>query len=220
MRLQVRIIRSHPRTSRPTQLLPPTLYFANRWGFFFSEISPEWKKWLKAVVCETKGSNCTVSFILKMWCYDVWQKPIQYCKAIIFQLKVNLKKIIYVKRMWCYYHHYHYCWLLIYPELKGYLGFPGGSNGKESACNAEDLGSIHGSGRSLGEGNGNSFQCFLPGKLHGHRTLAIVYVDTKSQTGLSDWALMHTESCLPLGAMKTFIQLIQEILGLSCWSSG
>ena len=41
---------------------------------------------------------------------------------------------------------------------KGYLGFPGGSNGKESACNAEDLGSIHGSGRSLGEGNGNSFQ--------------------------------------------------------------
>ena len=35
------------------------------------------------------------------------------------------------------------------------LGFPGGSDDKESACNAGDLGSIPGSGRSPGEGNGN-----------------------------------------------------------------
>ena len=34
-------------------------------------------------------------------------------------------------------------------------GFPGGSNDEESACNAGDLGSIPGSGRSAGEGNGN-----------------------------------------------------------------
>ena len=34
-------------------------------------------------------------------------------------------------------------------------GFPGGSEGKASACNAGDLGSIPGSGRSPGEGNGN-----------------------------------------------------------------
>ena len=33
--------------------------------------------------------------------------------------------------------------------------FPGGSDGKESACNAGDLGSISGSGRSPGEGNDN-----------------------------------------------------------------
>ena len=32
-------------------------------------------------------------------------------------------------------------------------GFPGGSDGKESACNAGDLGLIPGSGRSPGEGN-------------------------------------------------------------------
>ena len=32
-------------------------------------------------------------------------------------------------------------------------GFPGGSDGKTSACNAGDPGSIPGSGRSLGEGN-------------------------------------------------------------------
>ena len=36
--------------------------------------------------------------------------------------------------------------------------FPGGSVSKESACNAEDLGSIPGSSRSPGEGNGNSLQ--------------------------------------------------------------
>ena len=35
------------------------------------------------------------------------------------------------------------------------LRFPGGSDGKASACNAGDLDSIPGSGRSFGEGNGN-----------------------------------------------------------------
>ena len=35
---------------------------------------------------------------------------------------------------------------------------PGGLEGKESACNAGDLGSIPGLGRSPGEGNGNSLQ--------------------------------------------------------------
>jgi len=37
-------------------------------------------------------------------------------------------------------------------------GFPGGSDGKESACNAGDLGLIPGSGRFLGEENGNALQ--------------------------------------------------------------
>ena len=37
-------------------------------------------------------------------------------------------------------------------------GSPGGSDGKESACNAGDLGSIHGSGRCPGKGNGNPLQ--------------------------------------------------------------
>ena len=38
------------------------------------------------------------------------------------------------------------------------IGFPGGSDGKASACNEGDLGSIPGSGRSPGEGNGNPVQ--------------------------------------------------------------
>ena len=39
------------------------------------------------------------------------------------------------------------------------MGFPGGSDGKESACSAGDLGSIPGSGGSTGEENGNLLQC-------------------------------------------------------------
>ena len=39
-----------------------------------------------------------------------------------------------------------------------YMGFHGGSDGKESACNAGDLVSIPRSGRSPGEGNGNPLQ--------------------------------------------------------------
>ena len=39
------------------------------------------------------------------------------------------------------------------------MGFLGGSDSKESACNAGDLGSIPRLGRSLGEGNGNPPQC-------------------------------------------------------------
>ena len=39
-----------------------------------------------------------------------------------------------------------------------YMGFPVGSAGKESACNAEDLGSIPGLGGSPGEGEGYPLQ--------------------------------------------------------------
>jgi len=43
-------------------------------------------------------------------------------------------------------------------QLVQHLGFPGGSAGKESACNAGDLGSIPGVGRSPGEGNSYPLQ--------------------------------------------------------------
>ena len=63
------------------------------------------------------------------------------------------------------------------------MGFPDSSVGKESACNAGDLGSIPGLGRSPGEGEGyplqysgleNSMDCII------HRV-------TKSRTRLSDF---------------------------------
>ena len=49
-------------------------------------------------------------------------------------------------------------------------GFSGGSDGKESSYNTGDLDSIPGSGRSPGEGNGNT-PVFLPGEFHGQRSL-------------------------------------------------
>ena len=40
-----------------------------------------------------------------------------------------------------------------------FLGFPGGSDSKESTCNVGDLGSIPGLGRSPGEGKSYTLQC-------------------------------------------------------------
>jgi len=53
-----------------------------------------------------------------------------------------------------------------------FLGFfPGGSDHKESACNVGDLGSIPGSGRSPGKGNGNLLQYSCLENPHGQRSL-------------------------------------------------
>ena len=67
---------------------------------------------------------------------------------------------------------------------------PGGSVGKESACNAGDLGSIPGSGRSPAEGNGNplKYSC-LENSMDRGAWWAIVHGITKSQTQLSDLTL-------------------------------
>ena len=51
------------------------------------------------------------------------------------------------------------------------VGFPGGSVGKESACNAADVGSILGLGRSLEE-EWQPTLVFLPGESQGQRSLA------------------------------------------------
>ena len=57
------------------------------------------------------------------------------------------------------------------------MGFPGGSDGKEFACNVGDLGSIPGLGRSPGEGKGyplqysgleNSMDCIVHGVAKRH----------------------------------------------------
>ena len=53
-----------------------------------------------------------------------------------------------------------------------YLVFLGGSDDKESACNAGDLGLIPGSGRSPGEGNGYPLQYSCLENPHGQRSLA------------------------------------------------
>ena len=62
-----------------------------------------------------------------------------------------------------------------------FMGFPSGSDSKESACNAGDLDSNPGLGRSLGEGMA-THSSFLPREFHGQRSLE----------GYSSWG--HKES--------------------------
>ena len=63
--------------------------------------------------------------------------------------------------------------------------FPGGSDGKASAYNVGDLGSIPGSGRSPGEGNGNLLQySCLKNPMDRGAWYATVHGVTKSQTRL------------------------------------
>ena len=48
--------------------------------------------------------------------------------------------------------------IYIYTYTHTYMGFPGGSDGKESACNAREPSSILGSARATGEGIGYPLQ--------------------------------------------------------------
>ena len=77
--------------------------------------------------------------------------------------------------------------ILLSITFKGYVyitpGFPSGSDGKESACNMGDLGSIPGLGRSPGEGNGYLLQYSgLENSMDRGAWQAIVHGVTKSWT--------------------------------------
>ena len=74
------------------------------------------------------------------------------------------------------------------------MGFPGGSDGKASACNVGDPGSIPGPGRTPGEGNGNPLQySCLKNSMDGGAWWATVHGTAKGQTRLSDFTFTFTE---------------------------
>ena len=75
-------------------------------------------------------------------------------------------------------------WAPPFGKAQGWLlGFPGGSDGKESACNVGDPGSIPGSGRSPGGGNGNTFPySYLENSTERGAWWATVHRVPKSQT--------------------------------------
>ena len=82
-------------------------------------------------------------------------------------------------------HHQHF-WFMVLVNINTWTFF-GGSDGKEFACNAEDLGSIPGLGRSPGEGNGNSLQYPCLGNLMDRGAWrATVHGVAKSQARLSN----------------------------------
>ena len=79
-----------------------------------------------------------------------------------------------------------FCWYFIISNYQNVycehtkLATPGGSDGKTSACNEGDPGSIPGSGRSPGEGNGYP-PVFLLGESHGQKSLGGFIEFTGSQ---------------------------------------
>ena len=78
-----------------------------------------------------------------------------------------------------------------------YKGFPGGLDGKMSACSVGDPGLIPGSGRSPGEGNSSSpLQYFcLENSMDRRAWWATVYGVTRSQTRLSDFTFFLSLMC-------------------------
>ena len=72
------------------------------------------------------------------------------------------------------------------------LGFPGGSTGKESACNVGDLDLILGLGRSPGGGHGNPIQYSCLENPHGHRSLV----------GYSPWGCKEWDTTEQLSTAK------------------
>ena len=78
-----------------------------------------------------------------------------------------------------------------------FWGFPYNSNGKESGCNARDLGSVPGLGRSPGEGNGYLFQySCLENPMDRGAWQTTVHGVSKSWTGLSSWYFHYVLSLI------------------------
>ena len=74
-------------------------------------------------------------------------------------------------------------------EIQEFQGFFGGSDSKESACNAGDPGSIPDSGRSPGEGNGNPLHYWLENPIDGRAWQATVLGVTRvdpTEPGISE----------------------------------
>ena len=65
----------------------------------------------------------------------------------------------------------HFLKITFFKNSLLYMGFPGGSEGKESACNVGHPASIPGSGRYPGEGTGNPLQDSCLENPHGQRSL-------------------------------------------------
>ena len=77
-----------------------------------------------------------------------------------------------------------------------YLNFPGGSDGKASACNTRDSSLITGLGRSPGEGNGNLLQYSCLENPRDRRAGRLQSMGSQSQTRLNDFTshipVVHT----------------------------
>ena len=65
--------------------------------------------------------------------------------------------------------------------------FPGGSDGKESACNVGDLGSIPGLGSSPGEANSNRLQCSALGNPMDRGAWQAIVRQSHKESDTTEW---------------------------------
>ena len=134
------------------------------------------------------------------WPLDSWneEQSDDFREARVFHLPIHRKTLHSLT--WV-------IWLsLIYNHLLMFRGFPGGSAGKESACNAEDLGPIPGLERSPGEGKGyplqysgleNSKDCIVHGAAKSWTRLSdftYYYRKERQKSKMAEWGDL-TNSC-------------------------
>ena len=105
-------------------------------------------------------------------------------------------------------------------------GLPGGSMVKNLPANAEDLSSIHGSGRSLGEGNDNPLQySCLENPMDRGAWRATVHgvakeLDTTEQLTLLNSLLCHRRLCHNRSWYLKILPLSPSVMSDSLWSCG
>ena len=86
-------------------------------------------------------------------------------------------------------------WVSISSSLKWERGFPGSTDGKESACHGGDPGSIPWLGRSPGEENGNPLQYSCLENRHGQRSLAGYSPWGRKESDTTEWLTQtHTHT--------------------------
>ena len=91
-----------------------------------------------------------------------------------------------------------------------FLGFSGGSDGKESTRNAGDLGSIPGLGRSPGGGHGNPLQ--YSGLEYHH--------EQKSLAGYSPWGHKESATTERLSTVRSSGYQTWTLVWATCWAFG
>ena len=132
-------------------------------------------------------------------------------------LKCHLPSHFHVISLHAHTHTHTLSFLPLFPSLFTSLiltmDFPGGSDCKASAYNAGDMGSIHGSGKSPGEGNGNPLQySCLENPMDREAWWATGHGVAKSQTRLSDFTSLPLPPCLLHFSFIASLPLLQSSL--------
>ena len=99
------------------------------------------------------------------------QELTQHCKATVHPWRSKASKTNTRRCMWSSFNS----------------SFPGGSDSRASVCNAGDLASISGLGRSPGEGDGSPLQVPRPGKSHGLRSLVDDSPWCRKESDTAEW---------------------------------